>query len=155
MSNLATFLWFERQAREAAEFYIATFLAAGRQAGFAEGGARPAPQARSVAFTLDRQSLIAFNGGPHYALTPAVSMFVQCEDQAEVDFFWNALLEGGQPSRCGWLIDRFGLSWQVIPTALGRMLGDPDRVAAGRAMQAMMTMGKLDIAELTRAFEGR
>ena len=155
MSKLAMFLWFERQACEAAAFYIATFQAAGRQAAFGDGGSRPPTDAMSVAFTLDQQSLIAFNGGPHYTLTPAASIFVKCDDQAEVDFFWNALLEGGKASRCGWLTDRFGLSWQIVPNALGRMLGDSDRAAAGRAMQAMMTMVKLDIAELTRAFEGR
>ena len=159
MSKLAICLWFDTQAQDAADFYIATFRAAGRKAGFGdrmhytEAGPRPSGSVLSVTFTLDGQDFLGLNGGPHYTFSPAISMFVTCEDQAEVDHFWNALIEGGQPSRCGWLTDRFGVSWQIVPSALGRMLQDADRAAASRAMQAMLTMVKLDVAALQAAFD--
>lgn len=96
---------------------------------------------------------MALNGGPQFSFTPAISFFVNCETQAEVDELWEKLSAGGEKSRCGWLRDKYGVSWQIIPTALGKMLGDPDRAKAGRVMQAMLRMGKIDIKELQRAYE--
>jgi predicted 3-demethylubiquinone-9 3-methyltransferase (glyoxalase superfamily) len=109
----------------------------------------------TVTFELGGQRFMALNGGPHYELTPAFSMYVSVETQAELDRTWEALLAGGgKPTRCGWLVDRYGLSWQVIPTVLGQLMSDPDPERAGRAVQAMMGMMKLDIAELERAANG-
>ena len=110
----------------------------------------------TVEFKLERQEFVALNGGPHFKFTEAISLFVNCEDQTEVDRLWEKLLQGGgEPSQCGWLKDRYGLSWQIIPRALGEMLGDPDREKAGRAMQSMLQMGKIDVATMRKAFEGR
>jgi predicted 3-demethylubiquinone-9 3-methyltransferase (glyoxalase superfamily) len=105
-------------------------------------------------FELDGQRFIAFNGGPNLKLTPAVSMYIDCDTQDEVDELWAKLTEGGAESQCGWLVDRFGLSWQIIPSILPELLGDPDRDKAGRAMQAMLTMRKIDIAALKQAAAG-
>jgi predicted 3-demethylubiquinone-9 3-methyltransferase (glyoxalase superfamily) len=101
--------------------------------------------------TIFGQELMVLNGGPHYKLTPAFSLFVKCKDQQEVDHYWARLLEGGREDRCGWLTDKFGLSWQIIPDALGKFLSDPDPARANRAMQAMLGMRKIDVAELERA----
>jgi predicted 3-demethylubiquinone-9 3-methyltransferase (glyoxalase superfamily) len=106
----------------------------------------------STTFTLLGARFIAFNGGPHFAFTPAISLFVSVETQAEVDRLWDALLAGGEPSRCGWLADKFGLSWQIVPSALGAMLEDENEAKAGAVMQAMLGMVKLDIAELKKAY---
>ena len=108
----------------------------------------------SATFELECQQFIAFNGGPHYKFNPAVSIYVNCETQAEVDELWTKLSEGGSETQCGWPEDRFGLSWQIIPSILPKLLGDPDRVKAGRAMNAMLQMKKIDIAALERACAG-
>lgn len=152
--KVTPFLWFENQADEAANFYVSLFPNArlldvsrwGKGAPYAEGSVM------SAMFEIDGQQIMAFNGGPFFKLNEACSLFVHCEDQAEVDRYWDALTaNGGTPSRCGWLKDRFGLSWQIIPKALNRLLSDPDPARAGRAMKAMMNMGKIDIVELERA----
>jgi predicted 3-demethylubiquinone-9 3-methyltransferase (glyoxalase superfamily) len=156
MPTIATFLWFHDRAIEAARFYISVFQRANvpcelhsRDAEVVRDGAP-----MSASFSLRGQEFIAFNGGPHFALTPAASVFVDCDTQDEVDYFWNALIDGGEPSRCGWLKDKFGLSWQVVPKALPKMLADPDRARADRVLQAMLKMHKLELAELRRAFDG-
>lgn len=153
-SKVTPFLWFDHQAEEAARFYVSIFPNSRllEVAHWAEGSPYPAGTAMSASFELDGREYIALNGGPHFKLTEAFSMFVNCEDQAEVDRYWNALLSGGgTESQCGWLRDKYGLSWQIIPKALGRLLGDPDKARSGRAMKAMMVMVKLDIAALEKA----
>lgn len=113
----------------------------------------PGGKPMGVTIELDGQRFITFNGGPMFKFTEAVSMFVNCETQEEIDYFWEKLSEGGQKSRCGWLKDRFGLSWQIVPPILGELLGDNDPARAGRVMQAMMQMDKIDIARLKAAYE--
>jgi predicted 3-demethylubiquinone-9 3-methyltransferase (glyoxalase superfamily) len=154
MSKVHPFLWFDTQAEEAANLYCSIFpnskvtkIARNTQA--APG---PTGGVLTVEFELDGQKVIALNGGPHFKFTEAFSFTIDCETQAEVDRYWDALLEGGgQPSQCGWLKDRFGLSWQVVPTALPKLLTDPDRAKANRVMAAMMKMAKIDIAALEAA----
>ena len=107
----------------------------------------------SVEFELEGQQFIALNGGPHYSFTPAISLFVNCETQAEIDELWEKLSAGGKPNRCGWLQDKFGLSWQIIPTALGKLMGDPDPEKSGRVMKAMLQMNKIDIKGLEQAYK--
>ena len=149
--KFATFLWFDGNAEEAVTFYTSIFTEA-RVVSRMPG---PGGKAMGVTFELGEQRFTAFNGGPHYKLTAAVSIYVACETQEEVDGYWDKLLAGGgKATRCGWLDDRFGLSWQIIPDALPALLSDPDPARAGRAMQAMMTMQKLDIAALKRAADG-
>ena len=151
MQKVTTFLWYEDQAEEAAKFYVSVF----KGAEIVDTMPGPGGKAMAATFRIDGQEFIAFNGGPHYKLTPAVSVFVSVETQAEVDELWAKLLAGGgEESQCGWLVDRFGLSWQVIPKKLGQLLSAPDREKAGRAMQAMLKMRKIDIAGLQRAFDG-
>jgi predicted 3-demethylubiquinone-9 3-methyltransferase (glyoxalase superfamily) len=159
---IAPCLWFDKQAEEAARFYTGIFKNSklGQISRYGETGRDVHGQApgtvMTVEFELNGQRFTALNGGPQFKFTEAVSFQIMCETQEEVDHYWNRLGEGGDPSAqvCGWLKDRFGLSWQVVPTALVRMIGDPDKAKAGRAMQAMLRMKKLDIAELERAFEG-
>ncbi len=155
MPAVATCLWFDGQAEEAARFYVSAFRALGREAAVGDilrhGDAGPGPKGGvlTVTFTLDGQEFIALNGGPHFTFSPAISLFVKCAGQAEVDGFWERLSEGGRTERCGWLTDRFGVSWQIVPTALGEMLRDPDPARAGRVMRAMT---KFDIAALQQAY---
>lgn len=153
MQKITPFLWFDGQAEEAMNFYVSIFKNSktGEVKRWSEGGPAPAGTVMSASFVLDGQPFHAMNGGPHFKFTPAISMFVSCESQAEVDELWDKLCAGGAPSRCGWLTDKFGLSWQIIPTALGEALGNPDAEKAKRAMQAMMQMGKIDIAALKEA----
>jgi predicted 3-demethylubiquinone-9 3-methyltransferase (glyoxalase superfamily) len=159
---IAPCLWFDKQAEEAARFYTGIFKNSklGQISRYGETGRDVHGQApgtvMTVEFEINGQRFTALNGGPQFKFTEAVSFQIRCETQEEVDHYWNRLGEGGDPSAqvCGWLKDRFGLSWQVVPTALVRMIGDPDKAKAGRAMQAMLRMKKLDIAELERAFEG-
>ena len=149
-------LWFDTQAEEAAGYYVSIFKNDSRiveTVRAAEGGPLPAGAVLMVRFILDGRAFSALNGGPHFSFTPAVSFVVECVDQAEVDAMWQRLSDGGAGSRCGWLTDKFGLSWQVVPSVLPILLGSPDRPAANRAMAAMMTMGKLDIARLQQAFD--
>ena len=156
MPKITPFLWFNNQAEEAMNFYIATFGDAKVHTvkRYPEGSPGPAGSVMTAQFELMGQTFIALNGGPHYSFTPAISFVVDCQNQAEVDHYWSALTDGGTEVQCGWLVDRFGLSWQVVPTVLPELLGGPDPAAAQRAMQAMMKMKKLDIAELQRAYAG-
>lgn len=156
MQKIKPFLWFNDQAEEAANFYVSLFKNSKIHAVHRYGEAGPGPKgsAMTVEFILDGREFIALNGGPHHALSPAFSLFVNCESQAEVDALWDKLVAGGEESRCGWLVDKFGLSWQIIPTALMRLLNNPDRQKSARVMKAMLQMAKIDIATLQRASDG-
>jgi predicted 3-demethylubiquinone-9 3-methyltransferase (glyoxalase superfamily) len=148
--KVTPFLWFDSEAEDAAKMYTSIF-----ENSRITDTSRAGDRVMSVTFELSGQRLMALNGGPHYQLSPAFSLFVSVESQAELDRTWEALLAGGgKPTRCGWLVDRYGLSWQVIPTALIKLMSDPDPGRASRAVQAMMGMIKLDIAELERAAAG-
>ena len=156
MPSISPFLWFDDKAEEAAEFYVSVFpnsriLGVSR---YGEGAPRPAGTAMSVSFQLDGLELQALNGGPQFQFTEAISFFVKAETQDEIDRLWDRLTDGGEAGRCGWLKDRYGLSWQIVPPVLFELLGDPDPATAGRTMQAMLGMSKLDIAALRAAAEG-
>jgi predicted 3-demethylubiquinone-9 3-methyltransferase (glyoxalase superfamily) len=157
MQGISTMLWFDDQALDAARHYVAIFPNS-RILGdlaYLEDSPGDAGSIMTVSFELDGREFTALNGGPLYSFTPAISFVVSCVDQAEVDYFWERLIEGGgAESQCGWLTDRFGVSWQVVPTALFGLIGGPDPEAAGRAMQAMLQMRKLDIAALQSAYNG-
>jgi len=157
MSKITPFLWFDDQAEEAANFYVSLFEGSEIVSVTRRGDMGPPPKPKggvmSLTFRLGGREYFALNGGPHYKLTEAFSMFVSCDTQEEVDRLWTALSEGGQPLRCGWLTDRFGVTWQIIPKAMTDMLADKDRARAGRVMNAMMGMVKLDIAGLKAAYE--
>ena len=161
VQRITPFLWFDTQAEEAASFYVSIFesskirgLTRYDDAG-AKASGQPKGSVMTVAFELDGQDFVALNGGPHFTLTEAISFVVNCRTQAEVDHFWDTLSAGGQEIQCGWLKDRFGVAWQVVPTVLPEMLQDKDPEKSKRAMAAMLTMKKLDIGALTRAFEGQ
>jgi predicted 3-demethylubiquinone-9 3-methyltransferase (glyoxalase superfamily) len=151
MHKMTPFLWYNGNVAEAMELYCSVFP----DAKVVSTMPGPNGSLMGATFELDGQRFTAFNGGPSQKLTPAVSMYVNCETQAEVDDLWTKLTEGGEESQCGWLIDRFGLSWQIIPSILPALLGDPDREKAGRAMNAMLAMKKIDIAALERAAAGK
>jgi predicted 3-demethylubiquinone-9 3-methyltransferase (glyoxalase superfamily) len=154
MSKVHPFLWFDTQAEEAANLYCSIFPNSKitKVARNTEAAPGPTGGVLTVEFELDGTKVIALNGGPHFKFTEAFSFTIDCETQAEVDRYWDALLEGGgAPSQCGWLKDRFGLSWQVVPTVLPKLLTDPDRAKANRVMAAMMKMVKIDIAALEAA----
>jgi predicted 3-demethylubiquinone-9 3-methyltransferase (glyoxalase superfamily) len=157
MPSISPFLWFDDEAEQAAELYVSIFpnsriVSVSR---YGEGAHQPAGTAMSVTFVIDGLEVQALNGGPMYTFTEAFSLYVSVPDQQECDRVWDALVaDGGEPGRCGWLKDRWGMSWQVIPTALPELLGDPDPERAGRALQAMFTMGKLDVAALRAAADG-
>ena len=158
MPKITPCLWFNGNAEEAANFYV-TLLPESRINNIyrspADNPSTPAGGALFVDFTVAGQRFTGLNGGPQFQFTEAVSFMIDCEDQAETDRLWAALTaDGGSPGQCGWLKDRFGMSWQVIPRELGVLLGDPDRERAGRAMEAMLEMSKIDVAELRRAFDG-
>jgi len=157
MNQITPCLWFDDQAEDAARFYVSVFRNSkiGAISRYGEGAPLPKGTALVVAFELDGRPYTALNGGPAYKLSEAFSLQVDCGDQAEVDRYWNTLGAGGRDSRCGWLTDRFGLSWQIIPTALPRLLADPDPARAARAMQAMLKMTKLDIATLEAAADAQ
>lgn len=153
MQKITPFLWFDTQAEEAANFYISVFkngkiLSVAR---YAEGAPGPAGQVMTISFELDGQEFTALNGGPIFRFNEAISFYVNCKDQAEVDYYWDALTAGGEPSQCGWLKDKYSVSWQIVPAELGEILGNPDPEKAQRAMQAMLKMSKLDIAALKNA----
>lgn len=157
MQKITPFLWFNGNAEEAAQFYCSIFKDSKMSEVVRTGKSGPGPegQALTVSFELFGLKFVGLNGGPHFQFTEAVSFVVNCEDQKEVDYYWTKLIEGGgQPSRCGWLKDKFGLSWQIVPTALPRLLGDKDPAKAGRAMQAMMQMDKINIDALQKAAAG-
>jgi predicted 3-demethylubiquinone-9 3-methyltransferase (glyoxalase superfamily) len=147
MQKITTFLWFNGKAEEAADFYVSVFKNSKVLSTMGPKG-----QAMGVTFRLEGQEFMALNGGPQFSFTPAISLFVSCGTQAEVDELWRKLTAGGgSEEQCGWLRDKYGLSWQIIPTILGRLLGDKDREKANRAMQAMLQMKKIDIAKLEQA----
>jgi predicted 3-demethylubiquinone-9 3-methyltransferase (glyoxalase superfamily) len=157
MQKITPFLWYSNEAEEAAAFYASIFpdSRVSRVTALpSESPSGPPGAVKIVEFVLLGQPFIAMSAGPLDAFNHAVSFVVNCEDQAEVDRYWNALLEGGSAEPCGWLKDRFGLSWQIVPTVLAKMMADPDRVKAKRAADAMMKMHKLDIAALQSAFAG-
>ena len=154
MQKITPFLWFDSQAEEAATFYTSLFRNS-KITGinrYGEAGPGPEGAVMMVNFELDGQSFMALNGGPVFKFTPAISLFVNCETQEEVDELWEKLSAGGEKSRCGWLTDKYGLSWQIIPTILGKLMGDPDRKKAGQVMKAMLQMDKLDIKRLEEAY---
>lgn len=150
MQKITPFLWFDGNAEEATTFYLSIF----KNSKMLSVMPGPGGKAMGTTFELEGQKFHTLNGGPQYKFTPAISLFVSCETQEEVDDYWAKLIAGGgKPDRCGWLTDKFGLSWQIIPTALGRLLGDKDRVKAGRVMQAMLKMEKFDIKGLQQAYD--
>jgi predicted 3-demethylubiquinone-9 3-methyltransferase (glyoxalase superfamily) len=153
VQKVTPFLWFDDQAQEAAEFYVSVFPSSRvlQVTHYGSAGPRPEGMVMTVSFELDGTELVALNGGPQFTFTEAVSFSVDCEDQAEVDLYWTALSAGGEEGPCGWLRDRYGLSWQIVPRALTELLSDPDRAKSQRVMAAMLEMGKIDVAELERA----
>jgi predicted 3-demethylubiquinone-9 3-methyltransferase (glyoxalase superfamily) len=154
MQKISPFLWFDNQAEEAMNFYTSIFKNSkiGKVSRYGKAFPDKEGQVMSATFELFGQEFMALNGGPLFHFTEAVSFFVHCEDQQEVDYYWQKLTgDGGKESRCGWLKDKFGLSWQIVPNALGEMLSDKDPEKASRVMQSMMTMSKIDIATLKKA----
>ncbi|MFD5579541.1 VOC family protein [Streptomyces pseudogriseolus] len=155
--GFTTCLWFDGQAEEAAQFYVSVFDNSKLGEVVRNTGAVPGEQGTvlTVEFTANGQKFVALNGGPEFTFNEAISFQLECDDQAEIDHYWEKLAEGGgEHGPCGWLKDRYGVSWQVNAKRLTRMIGDPDREKADRALKSMMTMGKLDIAELERAYAG-
>jgi len=155
MQKITPFLWFDNQAEEAINLYVSVFknskiLSVSR---YGEAGPGPAGTLMTATFQLEGQEFMALNGGPDHKFTEAISLFVDCKTQEEVDELWEKLSEGGEQGPCGWLKDRFGLSWQIVPSILGELLGNPDPVKSQRVMQAMLQMSKIDIAGLKRAYE--
>jgi predicted 3-demethylubiquinone-9 3-methyltransferase (glyoxalase superfamily) len=157
MQKITPNLWFEDQAEEAAEFYTSIFKNS-RITGvsrYGEAGPRPAGSVMVVEFELDGQQFLALNGGPEFQFTEAISFVINCESQEEVDYMWERLTDGGEESMCGWLKDRYGVSWQVVPTALHALLSEPDPEKASRIMEAFFQMRRIDLPRLERAREGR
>jgi predicted 3-demethylubiquinone-9 3-methyltransferase (glyoxalase superfamily) len=156
MRKITPFLWFDDNAEEAMTFYASIFknTKIGPVTRYGDAGPGPKGQVMTGTIEIEGQTLTLLNGGPHYKLTEAFSLHVSCETQEEVDDLWEKLSAGGSAGRCGWLVDRFGLSWQIIPTALPRLLQSGDAERSQRVMRAMLEMTKLDIAGLTRAYEG-
>jgi predicted 3-demethylubiquinone-9 3-methyltransferase (glyoxalase superfamily) len=155
MQKITPFLWFDNQAGKAANFYVSIFndskiISVTR---YGEAGPGPEGSVMSVIFQLNGQEFYALNGGPLFTFSPAISFFIHCKTQEEIDHFWEKLSESGRLDRCGWLQDKYGLSWQVIPDALGEMLRDKDAAKSKRVMEAMLKMGKLDIATLKAAYD--
>ncbi len=155
MQKITPFLWFDDQAEEAMHFYVAIFpnsriLEVRR---YGEAGPGKPGTVMTASFELNGQEFMALNGGPEYTLTPAISFFVNCETQAEVDALWEKLSAGGHKDQCGWLTDKFGVTWQIVPTILGELLGSADQAKAQSAMRAMLQMTKLDIAQLQLAYD--
>ena len=160
MQKITPFLWFDDKAEEAANFYVSLFKNSkiGNVSRYDEAGAkasgRPTGSVMVIEFQLEGRNFVGLNGGPHFKFTEALSFVVNCETQQEVDTFWEKLSEGGEESQCGWLKDKYGLSWQVVPTVLSEMLRDKDPVKSQRVMKAMLQMKKIDIATLEQACEG-
>jgi predicted 3-demethylubiquinone-9 3-methyltransferase (glyoxalase superfamily) len=155
--KITPFLWFDSNAEEAVNFYTSIFKNSRilDVARWGEGGPGPKGSVMTMGFELEGQQFTALNGGPHFKFTEAVSFYVNCETQKEVDELWDQLIAGGQAQQCGWLKDKFGLSWQIIPSTLIRMMKDKDPAKAKRVMQAMMQMVKIDIARLQQAYDGK
>jgi predicted 3-demethylubiquinone-9 3-methyltransferase (glyoxalase superfamily) len=156
MNKITPFLWFDNQAEEAMNFYVSIFKNSktGTITRYGEGAPVAKGTVMTATFQLDGQDFMALNGGPLFKFTEAISLFVNCETQEEVDELWKKLSAGGEPGRCGWLKDKYGLSWQIIPRALGELMQDKDPEKSKRVMQAMLQMNKLDITGLKRAYEG-
>ncbi|MFM0327635.1 VOC family protein [Caballeronia glebae] len=156
MQKISPCLWFDGNAEEAANFYLGAFKSARITDIMRHTESSPGTKGSvlAVLFELEGEDFMALNGGPEYKFTPAISMFIKCESQAEIDHYWDKLTDGGKPIACGWLTDRFGVTWQIAPARLLKMLQDPDPVKADRTMKAMMGMIKLDIAALDRAYNG-
>jgi predicted 3-demethylubiquinone-9 3-methyltransferase (glyoxalase superfamily) len=151
MKKIIPFLWFDTQAEEAMNFYVSLFKNS-KVLGVSRG---PDGTAFTVSFELDGQEFMGLNAGPQFKFNEAISMFVNCEDQEEVDYFWNALTaDGGEESMCGWLKDKYGLSWQIVPKQLGELMGDPDPEKSERVMDAMLKMQKIIVADLKKAYNG-
>lgn len=161
MQKITSFLWFDNQAEEAANFYASIFKDSkiGRIASYGEEAAqktgRPKGSVMTIEFEIEGQDFIALNGGPHFKFTEAVSFVVSCKTQTEVDYYWNKLSAGGKEVQCGWLKDKFGLSWQIVPTILGELMSDKDPVKSQRVMEAMLKIVKLDINKLKAAYAGK
>ena len=155
MQKISPFLWFDDNAEEAAKFYTSIFKNSKvvKVTRYGEAGPGPKGTVMSATFQLERQTFYALNGGPLFSFTPAISFFVNCETQQEVDELWEKLSAGGKKERCGWLKDKYGLSWQIVPSVLSEMLGDKDPQKAGRVMHAMMQMDKIEIEGLKSAFD--
>ncbi|HET9241220.1 MAG TPA: VOC family protein [Oligoflexus sp.] len=156
MQKITPFLWFNNNAEEAITFYMSIFkhskiLESSR---YGEGMPFPAGTLMTASFQLENQQFLALNGGPMFQFTEAISFLVDVTTQEELDYYWSRLLEGGSKQQCGWLKDKYGLSWQIIPSILGKLMGDKDPVKAGRVMQAMLKMDKFIIKDLQRAYEG-
>ncbi len=156
MQKITPFLWFDTQAEEAANLYTSIFkdskiLTVSR---YGDAGPGPKGSAMTVSFQLEGQQFLALNGGPHFKFTEALSLLVNCESQQEVDALWSQLSVGGSEGRCGWLKDKYGLSWQIVPSAMGQLMSDPDPQKSKRVMEAMLQMKKLDIGALERAHRG-
>ena len=157
MQKITPCLWFDNQAEEAMYFYTSIFKNAkvGNIMRYGEAGPGPEGSVLTASFELEGQQFMALNGGPEFTFSPAISFFVNCETQEEVDELWEKLSAGGEKVECGWLKDKYGVSWQIIPTILGEMLNDPDPERSQRVMQAMLQMTKLDIKILKQAYEGQ
>jgi predicted 3-demethylubiquinone-9 3-methyltransferase (glyoxalase superfamily) len=155
IQKITPFLWFDHQAEEAATFYASIFPSSEvvKVVRCGKAGPGPAGSVLTVEFKLQGQSFVALNGGPHFKFTEAISFVVNCQTQEEVDAYWEQLSVGGKQVECGWLKDKFGLSWQIVPTALPELLSDPDAEKSGRVMKAMLTMKKLDIRALRQAYD--
>lgn len=154
--KITPFLWFDGQAENAANFYTSIFENSKilEVARYGEVGPGERGSVMTISFELDGQKFVGLNGGPHYKFTPAISFYISCKTQREVDYFWNRLLDGGgKPNQCGWLSDKFGVSWQVVPDALIEFLQDADKDKAQRVMQAMLKMVKLDVNKLQKAYD--
>jgi len=157
MQKITPFLWFDDKAEEAMNFYVSIFKNSkrGRISRYGEAGPGPKGTVMVATFQLEGQEFIALNGGPHFKFTEAISLVVNCDTQEEVDGFWEKLSEGGSRGQCGWLKDKYGLSWQIVPTALGELMSDPDPEKSKRVMQSMLQMKKLDIKGLRQAYQQR
>jgi predicted 3-demethylubiquinone-9 3-methyltransferase (glyoxalase superfamily) len=155
MQTISPCLWFDHEAEDAAKFYVSLFRDSriNKVARYSEAGPRPAGSVMMVNFELMGQDYLALNGGPNFTMTPAISFVVHCENQAEIDRYWDALLDGGKAMQCGWLTDRFGVTWQIVPKIIGALADDSDPARAARVARAMFQMVKLDIAGLQRAYD--
>ncbi|MCW3119510.1 MAG: 3-demethylubiquinone-9 3-methyltransferase [Chitinophagaceae bacterium] len=157
MQKITPFLWFDKQAEEAMNFYTSIFKNSkiGSVSRYGDAGPGPKGTVMVASFELEGQKFTAINGGPQFKFTEAISFLVDCKTQEEVDYFWGKLAEGGSESRCGWLKDKFGLSWQIVPETLGKLMSDPDPEKSKRVMIAMLKMDKIIMADLLKAYDGK